>query len=88
MPRAVIYCRVSTKEQTENLSLPTQKRACEEYCLREGWEVARVFVEEGESARSADRTQLKELLTYCSSGSRRRCSPKDSAPTARDLELP
>ena len=26
--RAIIYCRVSTKEQTLNLSLPTQKKAC------------------------------------------------------------
>ena len=33
---AVIYVRVSTKEQTENLSLPTQLRACEEYCRRAG----------------------------------------------------
>lgn len=33
---AVIYVRVSAKEQTENLSLPTQLRACEEYCRREG----------------------------------------------------
>ena len=29
MVGAVIYIRVSTKEQTENLSLPTQLRACE-----------------------------------------------------------
>jgi len=29
MVGAVIYVRVSTKEQTENLSLPTQLRACE-----------------------------------------------------------
>ena len=29
MTGAVIYVRVSTKEQTENLSLPTQLRACE-----------------------------------------------------------
>ena len=29
MAGAVIYIRVSTKEQTENLSLPTQLRACE-----------------------------------------------------------
>src|SRR5206468_12905087 len=27
-----IYVRVSTKEQTESLSLPTQLRVCEEYC--------------------------------------------------------
>ena len=33
---AVIYVRVSTKEQTENLSLPTQLKACEEYCQRQG----------------------------------------------------
>jgi hypothetical protein len=29
MVGAVIYIRVSTKEQTENLSLPTHLRACE-----------------------------------------------------------
>jgi DNA invertase Pin-like site-specific DNA recombinase len=33
---AVIYIRVSTKEQVENLSLPTQLDACEKYCRREG----------------------------------------------------
>ena len=32
MVGAVIYVRVSTKEQTESLSLPTQLRVCEEYC--------------------------------------------------------
>ena len=37
MVGAVIYVRVSTKEQTENLSLPTQLRACEEYCQRHGF---------------------------------------------------
>ena len=34
MVGAVIYVRVSTREQTENLSLPTQLKACEEYCQR------------------------------------------------------
>ena len=47
MVGAVIYVRVSTKEQTENLSLPTQIRACEEYCRREGYEVLERFKEEG-----------------------------------------
>src|ERR1700730_1479045 len=37
MVAAVIYVRVSTKEQTENLSLPTQLHACEEYCRRAGY---------------------------------------------------
>ena len=39
MVGAIIYIRVSTKEQTENLSLPTQLRVCEEYCRREGFEI-------------------------------------------------
>ena len=63
--QAVIYCRVSTKEQVENLSLPTQRRACEDYCGREGWGVAATFVEEGESAKTADRTELQRMLAYC-----------------------
>jgi DNA invertase Pin-like site-specific DNA recombinase len=64
MVGAVIYVRVSTKEQTENLSLTTQLRACEEYCRRQGYEVLERFHEEGESAKSTDRSQLQNLLTY------------------------
>ena len=65
MVGAVIYVRVSTKEQTENLSLPTQLRACEEYCRRQGYEVLERFHEEGESAKTTDRSQLQNLLTFC-----------------------
>ena len=38
--RVAIYCRVSTKEQTKNLSLPVQEKACRDYCEREGYEIA------------------------------------------------
>src|SRR5947209_3011887 len=62
---AVIYVRVSTKEQTENLSLPTQLQACEEYCQRQGFHVLARFREEGESAKTADRTELQKLLQFC-----------------------
>jgi DNA invertase Pin-like site-specific DNA recombinase len=65
MVGAVIYVRVSTKEQTENLSLPTQLRACEEYCRRQGYEIVERFHEEGESAKTTDRSQLQKLLTFC-----------------------
>lgn len=65
MVGAVIYVRVSTKEQTENLSLPTQLRACEDYCRRQGYDVLERFHEEGESAKTTDRSQLQALLTYC-----------------------
>lgn len=65
MVGAVIYVRVSTKEQTENLSLPTQLKACEEYCERQGFNVLARFREEGESAKTANRTELQKLLQYC-----------------------
>jgi len=63
--RAVIYCRVSTKDQVKNLSLSTQQKASEEFCQRNAWQVLQVFVEEGESAKTADRTELQRLLTFC-----------------------
>jgi DNA invertase Pin-like site-specific DNA recombinase len=57
--------RVSTKEQTENLSLTTQLKACEDYCERQAFHVLARFREEGESAKTADRTELQKLLQFC-----------------------
>ena len=62
---AVIYVRVSDPRQAENLSLATQLKACEEYCERQGFEVVERFREQGESAKTADRTELQALLQYC-----------------------
>lgn len=69
--RTVIYCRVSSKEQTKNLSLDTQEASCREFCDRQGWTVDRVFVERGESAKTTDRTELQRMLTYCRKDKRR-----------------
>lgn len=64
--KAVLYCRVSTKEQVEEgNSLVTQERNCREYALKYGYEVASVFIELGESAKTADRTELQKLFLYC-----------------------
>jgi DNA invertase Pin-like site-specific DNA recombinase len=62
---AVIYVRVSDPRQAENLSLATQLRACEEYCQRQGFAVLERFNEQGESAKTADRTELQKLLQFC-----------------------
>ena len=62
---ALIYCRVSTKEQVANLSLSTQRRACRDYCKRQGFGIAGEFIEEGESAKTADRPELQRLLCFC-----------------------
>ena len=61
----VIYCRVSSKEQVAGTSLESQELACREYAARKDITVSKVFVEKGESAKFADRTQLLELMEFC-----------------------
>ena len=64
--KAVIYCRVSTKEQVdEGGSLATQEKLCKEYALKNGYEIAYIFIEQGESAKNANRTELRRLIEYC-----------------------
>lgn len=62
----VIYCRVSSKEQVEGTSLESQELACREYAAKNRLNVVGIFVERGESAKFADRTQLLELMAFCS----------------------
>ena len=62
---AVVYCRVSSKEQVEGTSLESQEIACREYASQNQLNVVAVFIERGESAKFADRTQLLELLAFC-----------------------
>ena len=62
---AVIYCRVSSREQVEGTSLESQQLACEEYARARNIHVLRVFVEQGESAKFADRTELLLLIEFC-----------------------
>jgi len=65
---AVIYCRVSTEEQAiKGESLPRQKELCFEFAKKHGYKVVAKFMEEGESGRRADRTQLTKMLAYCTS---------------------
>ena len=65
MSSAVIYCRVSTKDQVENFSLATQEKACRQFCASHTFDVDKIFVEEGESAKTANRTQFQKALAYC-----------------------
>jgi site-specific DNA recombinase len=62
--RAVIYTRVSSKEQVGGYSLETQERTCHEYAARLGYDISKVFVERGESAKTANRTELQNMLRY------------------------
>jgi site-specific DNA recombinase len=67
--RAVIYLRVSTKEQAaggdgEGFSIPAQREAC----LRKAQALQAIvldeFADKGESAKTADRPELQRLLRF------------------------
>ncbi len=67
---AVLYLRVSTKEQAERdgdpegYSIPAQRAANLRKAEELGAVVTEEFVDRGESARSADRPQLKAMLEF------------------------
>ncbi len=67
---AVSYLRVSTKEQAERdgdpegYSIPAQRSANLRKAEELGASVVAEFVDRGESARSADRPQLKAMLAF------------------------
>lgn len=62
----LLYARVSTDKQArKELSIPAQIVAMKEYAKRNGWKVVGHFVDEGESAKTADRPELKRLIQHC-----------------------
>ena len=62
---SIIYIRVSTTEQAElGYSLKAQEEVCRDYAKRNNYNVLKVFVEKGESAKTTNRTELKKLLNY------------------------
>jgi site-specific DNA recombinase len=71
---AVIYLRVSTKEQAakdeagEGYSIPAQRDACLRHLAERGWNLAGEFTDAGESARTADRPMLKSMLRRVAQG--------------------
>ena len=61
---AVIYVRVSDERQTDGTSLETQQELCEAWCAARSIPVARVFIEAGASAKTANRPQFQAALKY------------------------
>ncbi len=61
---AVIYYRVSTADQVDGFSLDNQKEACQRYADDKGFNVAKLFSDEGESAKTADRPGLQAMLKF------------------------
>lgn len=65
MEKAVIYCRVSSHSQVDGASLSNQKEACLKHADKNNMEVEEIYVEEGESATAADRTEFLKALDRC-----------------------
>ncbi len=62
---AIVYCRVSSKEQTHGYSLENQKEACHRYAFDNNLVVKQVFLNKhGESAKNMNRPAFKNLLNY------------------------
>ena len=70
--RAVIYIRVSDPSQIENNSLETQTTSCQRFAKAKGFDVVKIFREEGRSAKHINtRPVLRELLSFvCKKSSR------------------
>lgn len=62
VPRAAIYARVSTEEQTTDNQVPVLK----ELAARRGWEVVEVYAEEASAWRAGHQLELKKLLIRAS----------------------
>ena len=57
-----LYARVSSDRQDVDLSVSAQLRALRDYAERNGYIVAREYVDEAESGRIADRPQFQKML--------------------------
>ena len=61
----VIYTRVSTREQAEhNMSLDTQRRACETYARKHGYRITAYFGGTYESAKTDERVEFNNMLSF------------------------
>ncbi len=63
--RVVIYTRVSSEEQVHGTSLESQETICRQFAERHGYDVAAVFTDRGESAKTTDRKEFQAFVRYC-----------------------
>ena len=59
---AALYARVSSDRQDVDLSVAAQLRALRDYAEKNGYVVAREYVDEAESGRIANRPQFRKML--------------------------
>ena len=71
----VLYARVSSKKQAEkDLSISSQLKALRKYAQDREWEVHKEYIDEAESARTANRPAFQEMISLA----KRRQKPFDA----------
>lgn len=61
--RVAIYVRVSTQEQAkEGYSIKAQIERLKAYAVSQSWKVVETYIDDGESAKDMNRTDLKRML--------------------------
>ena len=60
---AVLYVRVSSKEQEQGFSIPAQRKLLSEYATQHGLQIVRQF-EDVETAKRAGRTAFGEMVAF------------------------
>src|SRR5206468_1433669 len=72
MPKAVIYCRVSSDRQVkEGHGLDGQELRCKRYAEQHGYEVVGVFRDEGVSGGVIDRKGMQDMLDFLNTHARK-----------------
>ena len=57
-----LYARVSSDRQDVDLSIAAQLRALRDYAAKNGYLIAREYVDEAESGRIADRPEFRKMI--------------------------
>ena len=61
--KVAIYARVSSEKQAEkDLSIPAQLKSLRKYAFDRNWDIENEYVDEAESARSANRPAFQEMI--------------------------
>ena len=67
-----LYARVSSDRQDVDLSVAAQLRALRDHARKNGYIVAREYVDEAESGRIADRPEFRKMIDAASKPNARR----------------
>ncbi len=87
-----IYCRLSKDDGTDNesASIATQKSILTDYVKKQGWHIAKTYVDDGYSGTNFQRPSFQNMIKDIESGLINCVITKDDCviiePTQKDLE--